>query len=143
MLIIAGIFSAMSAFAATPTIQEALNPPEMSGLFSVIAAPAEATELELRAQPTVVPFNYRSNHLSTYIIISDKKGLYADYTTAGFWNEILEVETPLKFPLAKSTANRDQMQLDNFREVETLLKFPCLIQKNSNVETNLELVLVA
>jgi len=126
-MLIASVFMATSAL-ATPMIQEALNPPEILG-FTI--APVGMTEFTYEASGAVVPFVNRLSHLNTYILNSNKTGLYSSYTTAGFWNEIQGVETLLKFPNLNEIANRDQVELNNFMEVETVPKFPYLIPKNS------------
>lgn len=102
MLLIASIFMAQSAFAATPMIQEALIPPD-TFVTSAISAPAVTLEFTYEASPMVTTSDNKLSHLNPYIINKSD-------------------EIPVQDIL---------MPVGHFREVETVLKFPCLIHKTA------------
>jgi hypothetical protein len=85
---------AVSTFAATETIQEALNPPDN---FVAISTPAVMAEFIYAIDRSTALSN---NVLSQFNIIKNlhETGLNTTYEIAGFWDKSLEVETVLKFP---------------------------------------------
>lgn len=101
MLLIASVFLAQSAFAMNVQVQEALTPPDTLMVVSAISAPIMAFEFIYEASPTVTPSANVSGHLSSYILNNKSD------------------ETPVEATLILAR---------NFKEVETVLKFPCLTQ---------------
>lgn len=113
MLLIASIFMAQSALAMNVQVQEALTPPDTFMVVSAISAPAMTFEYKLVASPVVTLSDNKLSHLNSYIINNThKKGLYTAYVTAGLRDKLQGVETVLKFPYLIQTNNVNKRILD-------------------------------
>ena len=109
MMLIACIFLAQSAFAMDVKVQEALNPPDTFMVVSAISAPTGQSEFIYEASTVVTLSVNALSHLNSYIVNkSDETLIMATL--------ILE---------------------SHFKEVETVLKFPYLIQANRLKENHI------